>query len=386
MDDRVNFAKHFLENAEMFETAAKNAMEAGLPPPEPEAVENRRKAIQEHGSQIPKILPGDEFPAKYDIPPPKFLIDGLLQISELVLLHGPSKGFKSWIWHNIAISIAAGIPIFGRETIDRVLLIDLILNKNRACERLIDISLARGLDAVPKDLHLWSLNRACYNLDTIIEALKAELSDKDPYSLIIVDPIYMLQTGDSDFDENNARHITTLMQTLERMVVDTEASLGICHHHRKQSAQPTDAHEAASGSGVFQRFPSMSISAQRHEEEDCMVMNFLCRNQKAPDDFVIQFDAPLIRMRDDLNPRKKWKPGAPPKVRVNVKETIMRYVPQEPMRIAKGDLFSICTNYEIKESDFVEALSDLEGIDEMIQSHQEGSVTTFSTIQNETTT
>ena len=245
------------------------------------------------------------------------------------------------------------------------------LNKNRACERLIDISLTRGLDSVPADLHLWSLNRACYDLDVIIEALKAELSNKDPYSLIVVDPIYMLQTGDSDFDENNARHITTLMQTLEKMVVDTECSLGICHHHRKQSAQPSDAHEAASGSGVFQRFPSMSISAQRHEEEDCMIMNFLCRNQKAPNDFVIQFDAPIIRMRDDLDPRKKRKPGASPRPRVNVKDTIMRYVPEDPMRIAKGDLYTICSQHEIKESDFLAALSDLEGIDEMIEPHQE---------------
>lgn len=380
MDDRVNFAKHFVDRADALEAAAKNARSAGLPEPEPEVVESRRKAIEESGTQIPRIIPGDEFPAKYDIPPPEYLIDGMMQKSELVLLHGPSKGYKSWIWHNIAVAVASGLPIFNRETRQgRVLVCDFELNKNRICERLIDISLARGLDGVPADLHLWPLNRSCYNLDLVIEALKAELLDKEPYSLLLIDPIYMLQTGDSDFDENNARHITTLMQTLEKMVVDTDCTLGVCHHQRKQSREASDSHEMASGSGVFQRFPSMSISAQRHEEEDCMVLSFLCRNQKSPDDLVVQFDAPLIKSREDLDPTRKRRPGAAPRPRVDPKDVILRFVPKEPMRIARGDLYSICSQQEIKEPDFLEALEQLDG--SKIQSHHEGGSTTYSILE-----
>ena len=59
-----------------------------------------------------------------------------------------------------------------------------------------------------------------------------------------------------------------------------------------------------------------------------MVLSFLCRNQKSPDDLVIEFDAPLIKPRDDLDPTRKRRPGAAPRPRVDPKDTIMKYVPK----------------------------------------------------------
>ena len=132
----------------------------------------------------------------------------------------------------------------------------------------------------------------------------------------------------------------------------------------------------------FKGSQDQSISAQRHEEEDCMVLSFLCRNQKSPDDLVVQFDAPLIKTREDLDPTRKRRPGAAPRPRVDPKDTIMRFVPKEPMRIAKGDLYTICSQQGIKEPDFLAALDDLEGVDEMIQSHQEGTTTSYSILES----
>ena len=52
------------------------------------------------------------------------------------------------------------------------------------------------------------------------------------------------------------------------------------------------------------------------------------------------------------------------------------------MRIAKGDLYTICSQQGIKEPNFLEALDDLCGIDEMIQEHQEGTTTSYSILES----
>ena len=54
--------------------------------------------------------------------------------------------------------------------------------------------------------HLWSLSRVTYDLELIIESLKVELLDKDPYDLIVVDPLYCIDTKDRVF-ENSSRHL-----------------------------------------------------------------------------------------------------------------------------------------------------------------------------------
>ena len=101
-------------------------------------------------------------------------------------------------------------------------------------------------------------------------------------------------------------------------------------------------------------------------------MSAICRNHKSPDDFVVQLEAPTINCRPDLDPRKIRKPGAAPIKPVDVKALILKYVPQEPMRVPKGDLYSICSRAGVREDEFLAALSDLAGIDNLIIRHVEG--------------
>jgi hypothetical protein len=50
------------------------------------------------------------------------------------------------------------------------------------------------------------------------------------------------------------------------------------------------------------------------------------------------------------------------------------------MRIARGDLYSICSQQEIKEPDFLAALEQLDG--SKIQSYHEGGSTTYSILES----
>ena len=358
MDDQSNYIKHFVDKAAELESAAK-ASKSDLPEPEPEVAEEIRMQRDERMAQLPKILPGDKFPAKWEIPPVEYLVDGLIQKTDLTLLSAPSKTGKTWIWNNVAVACAAGIPIFNRETKkSKVLLIDLEVSKNRICERLIDISLARGLDGVPSNLHLWSLARVTYDLDLIIEALKAELMDQEPYDLICVDPVYVIDTKDNAFDENSSKHVTMLLQALEKLVMHTDAALCITHHFRKGNPNSSDAQDRASGSGAFSRYPTCLISATRHEEEDCLIIETTARNQKSPDPFVIQLDTPLVLARPDLDARKPRKYGEPPKPRFDPASIIMKHVPQKG-RIGRNKLYFLCSKDGVGETEFKESINAL---------------------------
>ena len=87
-----------------------------LPGPNPEDVKQMKEEREERMTILPPIIPGNEFPPKYDIKPAEYLVDGFIQKNDLALLSAPSKTGKSWIWNNIAMACAAGIPIFNRET------------------------------------------------------------------------------------------------------------------------------------------------------------------------------------------------------------------------------------------------------------------------------
>ena len=365
MDDSVNFIKHFVDKASELQNISKESKDSkeskepkvDLPGPNPEEVKQMKEEREERMTILPPIIPGNDFPPKYDIKPAEYLVDGFIQKNDLALLSAPSKTGKSWIWNNIAMACAAGIPIFNRETRkSKVLLIDFELRKDRIQERLIDIALARGLDGVPDDLHLWSLSRVTYDLELIIESLKVELLDKEPYDLIVVDPLYCIDTKDSSFDENSSRHVTSLFQELENLVCESDAALGVCHHFRKGNPNSSDAQDRSSGSGAFARYPSLLLSATRHEEEDCLIIESTARNQKSPDPFVVQLEAPLILSRPDLDPSKFRRYGSRGKPRFDPSSVIMGHVPEKG-KIGRNRLFFLCSKDGVDEQHFNEGVN-----------------------------
>ena len=56
-----------------------------------------------------------------------------------------------------------------------------------AMERLIHVANAKGFEKVPDNLHLWSLARHTYDLDTIVEVLRSKLSELPAMDFVCVD-------------------------------------------------------------------------------------------------------------------------------------------------------------------------------------------------------
>ena len=128
------------------------------------------------------------------------------------------------------------------------------------------------------------------SLDTIIEMKSPEQLPK--IDLCIVDPIYVLDRGDS-FDENNAHCVTRLITALEQLTTEQDSALGLVHHTRKGNLNNADSMDRASGSSAFSRYPSVIMNLSRHEVEDCAIIEFTTRNFKTPKPICYQLDAPL---------------------------------------------------------------------------------------------
>ena len=125
-----------------------------------------------------------DFPKQYELPRRRPLVDNIVKRGELMALFAASKMGKSWFFQNMATCLAEGLPFLDCETVkSNVLVMDLELTKVDAMDRLWNIALAMGLKHPPKNLHLWSLKKHCYDLDLLTEILHSRLVKPQIHSM-----------------------------------------------------------------------------------------------------------------------------------------------------------------------------------------------------------
>ena len=309
-DDSTNFTKYFTD-PEVIKEVSETYQQYISKGVVPESIADNKPISTDKPQGLPPIINGKDFPPRYELKPRQFLVDQMFQRGDNILITAPSKLGKSYFWGNAGVCIAAGVPFLGKNTTkSNVLILDLELRTDVAMDRLISISQSLGFDQVPDGLWLWSLAKHCYDLDTICEVMNARMMDLPPIDLVIIDPLYVLDRGDS-FDENNAHCVTRLMTALEKLTVKTGAALGLSHHYRKGNLNSQDSIDRGAGSGVFSRYPDVLMSLSKHEIEDCIIAESTTRNMKSPPNFVFQLDAPLVKTRPDLDPSSFRRYGQP---------------------------------------------------------------------------
>ena len=107
-DDSSNFTKFFTD-PDVLNGVSKRYHEYISKGVVPDTMTEPKPAEPQVGG-LPPIINGKEFPAKYDLKPREFLVDGMFQRGDNILITAPSKLGKSYFWANAAVSIAAGVP------------------------------------------------------------------------------------------------------------------------------------------------------------------------------------------------------------------------------------------------------------------------------------
>ncbi len=247
---------------------------------------------------LPPIQPVDALLANNSLTLPDELVHGLLHRGTKGVLAGSSKAGKTWVLLDLAISVATGSPFLQWSTSPgRVLFINLEIQEAFFRQRFQTLLQSKGMRAVP-NLDVLTLRGYESDGDELINALE-ERARESNYSLIVIDPIYKLMVGRC---ENGATGVGKLCQTIERFVVRTGAAVIYAHHFSKGNQASKKAMDRMSGSGVFARDPDTIITLTEHGVEGCFVVESTLRNMPSTQPFVIEWDFPVMRVRNELDP------------------------------------------------------------------------------------
>lgn len=138
------------------------------------------------------------------------LIEGVLRQGHKMLLAGPSKAGKSFALIELCISIAEGVPWFGRFRCaqGKVLYINLELDRASCFHRFRDVYTAMGLNPENlRNIDVWNLRGASVPMDKLAPKLIRRAA-KSGYIAVVLDPIYKVITG----DENSADQMAVAFQ------------------------------------------------------------------------------------------------------------------------------------------------------------------------------
>jgi hypothetical protein len=241
----------------------------------------------------------------------------ILRRGSKLVVGGSSKMGKTWSLIDLGLAVAAGGKWLGHFQCRQgmVLYVNLELRKHTAGKRMRWIGEKRGYcrgtglrPEVSKAIKTWNLRGQCYDLVDMLSTARMRLKDKDApkFSLIILDPIYKTY---GDKDENSAGDMAALMLEIERFADECNAAIAFAAHFSKGNQSGKEAIDRISGSGVMARDPDAIITFTNHEEEDCYTLDAVVREFPPVPPAVMQWDAPVMCPRVDLDPTKLRQPG-----------------------------------------------------------------------------
>jgi hypothetical protein len=184
------------------------------------------------------------------------LIEGILREGHKMLISGPSKAGKSFALTALAIAIAEGREWFGfRCKQGKVLYLNLEIDVRSFYHRIADVYSALEYEpSHTNNIDVLNLRGKAEPIDKLGPKLEHKIRDAG-YSLIIVDPIYKIITG----DENSAADMGAFCNWFDRLAEAGNCAVAFCHHHSKGTQGAKSAIDRSSGSGVFGRDPDAIV-------------------------------------------------------------------------------------------------------------------------------
>jgi hypothetical protein len=267
-----------------------------------ECAEQVFNALREQSGRpgLPAIVDAVELLAAPISMPPE-LIWGLLHRGSKLVLGGGSKSYKTWALLDLAVSVACGEPWLScKTTRGRVLYVNLEIQDSFFRERTEKLAHAKGVELKPGNLDLWNLRGHAAGFDVLLPRITTTVKSND-YSLIILDPIYKLY---GETDENSARDVARLLNAIERLAQSSGAAVAFGAHFSKGNQAGKESIDRISGSGVFARDPDSLLVFTRHEADHAYTVESTLRNLKPMEPFVVQWDYPVFRRNEELDPAK----------------------------------------------------------------------------------
>lgn len=241
---------------------------------------------------------------------PQELIQGVLHKGCKMVLGGGSKSNKTWSLIDLGLSIAHGLEWWGLPTIQgKVVFMNFEVPEPFFHNRLKMVARARGV-TIPDDFIAWNLRGHSAPADELLPEL-AERLKGERAAAIVIDPVYKLAVN---ADENSAKDIGKLVESLEKLAHATEAAVICGAHFSKGNQAGKEAMDRISGSGVWARDPDAILTMTKHETPDAFTVEATLRNCPPLDPFVVRRNHPLMVVDNALDPAALKQIKQPKKV------------------------------------------------------------------------
>lgn len=226
------------------------------------------------------------------------IIKGVLRKGHKMLFTGGSKVGKSWAMIGLALALASGGEWLGNWCKrSKVLYINMEIDESSFAHRVLTVAQKKGLSKEQVDgyFHDWSLRGKSAPLAELSQKI-IERAVTQKYDVIIIDPIYKVQSG----DENNAGDIGKFTNELDRIATEMGSSVVYAHHHTKGAQGAKKAIDRAAGSGVFARDADAMVDVLEldeivHPDKRAFKVEFTTREFMTPPDKYVWFEFPCFR-------------------------------------------------------------------------------------------
>jgi hypothetical protein len=207
--------------------------------------------------------------ARVELPPPRWLINGLLPGDGTALTHGDVRVGKSVLLNALGLAVASGVPAFGCPslTVPEAEAVAYVTEEDpfaRLVERSRKMAAGYGLDALPANFYI--LPPSGLSLDDADDQrwLIGELAARH-VRLVILDPVRSL-TACADAGPKDLKPFVLFLRELQRQ---TGAVVALAHHDTKPQAGVVDTRRRghkASGGAIFS-IADAPIHVERHSED-----------------------------------------------------------------------------------------------------------------------
>lgn len=218
--------------------------------------------LEQKANDLPEIESFDAI-MREDPPLAPVLIDGMLRQGHKLLIAGPSKAGKTFWLINLALSLNAGKPFFGFPVKkSSVLFANFEVDRASFYNRVRNVGEALGITDY-SNIDVWNLRGRSAGIEELAPQIIRNIKERN-YGAVILDPTYKFM---GERDENNAGDITSMMNYLDQIAVQTNTSIIVASHFSKGKQGDKNQTDRVSGSGVFARDPDAIITLSEVKDE-----------------------------------------------------------------------------------------------------------------------
>lgn len=202
--------------------------------------DNRTDKPDNRTKQRPAILSLPELDA---LPPPEWLIEGLIPEASLTFAYGPPKAGKTFVVLSMALHVAAGLDWWGKKVRQGAVV---YIAGEGVGGLSMRIRAMRAYHSIPIDIPFWVIPRAVNfrsedDVRSLAELVRGTVG-KVPVKLAIVDTLARAMPG---ADENSAQETGLVIHAMEWLKEELNATCMPIHHQGK------DAERGARGTSAL---------------------------------------------------------------------------------------------------------------------------------------